>query len=1278
MQHFKRIKIVYLFVFFSLFASSFSQAIRVTSFDNSNFPNQKVNFFLFDGSNLPKENKVFSEFSIDDNGNTLTINKVTSDFSKVNRSIDLYLLFDLNLNNQKGRFQFGQNLLNEIIDRIDYSSTKAGLISYDINSYLNCGLTANQSKLKESSNQLIPYIVSNVNSAFFGKPLGLFNSMDTISTRDKFAIIITDDFDTCSKALIIEKAKKYNLKIAFIVIGRNANQDYKEIANSTNGFFYDNLSDTNEIENLSKIILANTYNYKPSELEFTGILSCAELHSVELKHKPTNLVDTFKFSLPDSLKPRVVSTPEFLRFSSVIPETYRDLTVELTARNAELTISKLDIEYDPNNYFSIVSGNITNPISLLPNQSHSFTLRFSPKDSSIVFTRILIKTDACFGDQILVTGGFPNTPPKTKTLQVTEPNLCNKTLVVGDTFNVEWNGLLPKDVIQIEYSTNKGRKWDTVQTIVQGLKYPWVVPNTITDSALVRIIQIWPNNVGRTKDFVHPINPLFPNLFLKVITAFFNREGSKIITTCEDNKTRVWDATFGNIDFTLEGHTDVLNSAEFSPDDQYIATCSQDRTAIIWNAYTSKQIKVLKEHKGVVRSAKFSPDSKKLITSCSDGRFRIYNNLGDLLFESQQIDTRGLRYAMFSPSGKYILVFCENTSEIRKYDATNYTTLITPSISLAQGPARVYASQFDISPDERFIVATEYITKQASVWDFKTMKRLYNVKQYTYQDGNKTEEFINHSSFHINGKDTTFITSSFNGIAMQWNAVTGDSIRQFQEHTNAVQTAVFDFGSSRVLTASWDGLAKIWNLNERDLQIDTNDCIFKIANSELANKSIDFGDVVVDFQKDTLIKGLFFNTKDFPFKIYSIEIEGKDKSDFKFLNFEKPSIIKEYEIIDAELIFSPKSVGLKEADIVIKYPGGEVRCKLRGIAQSPTVSLVQKYVDFEEVEIGDFKDVSTKLILKNNTANDINIDSLFISVPNTRNFRLTNVQSRIIKPTEGVEISLRFNPLENGLQNSTAFFEYDGNNSPLKIPMVGIGTGSRPDTALIKIYDISGNPGDIINMPIELEIQSENPIDIDFKGFKTSLKFNPTMLEPLSGFVKSQIDENTRIIDLDLNIPTEKLNQLQNNKKVVVGNIQFKVGLGNDTTTTLEFVNTTPIGNTKVVVNLSSAKFRLNNYCKEGEVIRLFDGRGRISLQQNTPNPATDNTIINFDVLEKGITSLKVIDATGKVVLNVFEQSLSAGRHSLNLSVKSLPTGSYWYVLTTPTQELIRRMEVSR
>lgn len=1249
-----------------------SKSIKIFSNDASKYPQVTTQIMPFGIGNYPLVNLQANDFKVIDNLSNRKTLKYFADPLNVDTKVSMLVLFDLNINNNNGNFQLAKDILSQIIAIYDFKQGECGILSFDLNAYFNSYFSQDAIKIIKSLDQLYPYISSDYNAGFFGEPLGAFKDMKDAKFK-KNILLVTDGFGKINKQSIIDSAKSKGVNISVLNLQRAITPELKQITEATNGYYFDKISKSDDLNLLSKTILSLIYGYKPYNLVWQGDLNCDEIHNIDLSIMNDTIINNFNFRVPDTLKPRLEYEPPYLRYSSVLPLTSKEISVSITAKNGDITLYDLKIENSNNGIFAFTKGDITNPIVIPQNTSHTITLKYSPVDSAIVFTKLLIESNGCFGKEILVTGGFPNTPPNTKTIRMTAPNECNEILVGSEYYNVTWAGLLPKDVIQLEYTLDNGNKWDTLATNVTDLEHKWLVPKIATDKGLVRVIQLWPNNVGRTLNFPHPKKIDSDGLY-EVDAAFFNQDGTKIITSCRDGIVRTWNANNGTKEFELVGHSDFVNYAVFSPDGQFIVSSSTDGTLIIWNAYTGKILKRI-DIKYNVSSVNFNSDGTNIISTSNDGKYRIFDNVGNLLYTSPKIVTGALSYGMFAPKNKSLVLVGGNTGEVKKFDIKDLKNVVqVGTFNTRVNSTTSSILYFDISPDEKKVAISEGSSDQVSMWDFDSCKWQFNVIQLNEV---RVRSRINKVTFAYNAIDSTFITAGTDERAMQWNAMSGDSIRQFIEHKGNLMSAVANFDGSRVLTSSWDGLAKIWNLNERDLQLDTSDCNFRIGIAKAAMKSLDFGDVVLKFEKDTLIKDMIFNLSLFPYQVKSVSIVGTSKDDFKLLTPFTQFKLDSNAFKELEIAFNPQSLGFKEAQIKLVIPGDTIYANLRGNSIAPSIVLIERYVDFSDVELGDYKDKSANFLIKNNTASDINLDSIFVSIPNTLFFRLTDIKNKIVKPNQGAELSLRFNPQVLGNQNSTAIFKFEGNNSPIKVPMIGNGITSTIDTATIKLSPIKGKPGDYVNLDINLIKNSDQPFKNSFTGFKTFLKFNSTLLQPVSGFKNSVINGNERTIELELKIPEKKLNQIQTNEEILIGSVRFKVALGNDSISQIKIENTQPIGYSKVLINESSTIFKLDGFCKEGE-IRLFNDSGKLYLNQNYPNPSENNTIIKYEIIEKGKTSLRIYDNSGKIIKVVFDEAKPTGAYEYNLDTSTLTAGTYFYILNTPTQELIRRLEVRR
>lgn len=79
-------------------------------------------------------------------------------------------------------------------------------------------------------------------------------------------------------------------------------------------------------------------------------------------------------------------------------------------------------------------------------------------------------------------------------------------------------------------------------------------------------------------------------------------------------------------------------------------------------------------------------------------------------------------------------------------------------------------------------------------------------------------------------------------------------------------------------------------------------------------------------------------------------------------------------------------------------------------------------------------------------------------------------------------------------------------------------------------------------------------------------------------------------------------------------------------------------------------------------------------LADNYPNPFNPVTHISFALAEAGFTSLKVYDIVGKEVATLMEGQLEAGEHSATFKASNLPSGIYFYSLSSGTFSQTKKM----
>ena len=115
----------------------------------------------------------------------------------------------------------------------------------------------------------------------------------------------------------------------------------------------------------------------------------------------------------------------------------------------------------------------------------------------------------------------------------------------------------------------------------------------------------------------------------KVNSIRFSRDGSKLLVasgvTGLFGIATIYDVATGTRLTTLEGHSDAIQTAIFSPDEKSIATASYDRAIYVWDIATAKVKQQFSGHNGAVYSLAFSPDGRVLISGCADETVKVWD-----------------------------------------------------------------------------------------------------------------------------------------------------------------------------------------------------------------------------------------------------------------------------------------------------------------------------------------------------------------------------------------------------------------------------------------------------------------------------------------------------------------------------------------------------------------------------------------------------------------------------------------------------------------------------
>ncbi len=1247
------------------------EALRIIDYDYSNYPLIHNKFFVFDNLGNPILNLTDKSFSIRDNGDAQPIIKLYDCNSiGIDDKVSYTIAFDLGLDNSyhsPTNFSVGVQTANRLVNLIDSVSAEISLTSYDYRSFLNREFTRNKSELLSEISKFRHKEGSLFEAAFLNEPAGAFKIISRGENISKSIILITDGGGKYDYQLIADKLAESGAKLFVISIRKSPQSSLKDLCKSSGGWWF-NLSNVQNINSVVYSIKAMSRGYRPCNLDWEMDYSCIDNHNVEILVPSLSVRDAFSFSFNNFEKSYLLSDTAFLPFSSVEIGSKKSITLTLTAKNRDILIQTLRV--DPP--FKIISGNVTNYL-LKENDFISVVIEYTPLQKAIVFSQLEIISDACQTMPIYMTGGFPNTKPTEKTIKILHPN-GGETLIIGDKSFVKWLGLLPKDVVQLEYSIDNGATWSTLATNVLGLDHEWIIPNTPSDSCLVKIIQLWPNNVGFTMDLLHSG---------AVNSAFFDATGDLVLTASSDTTAAIWISNTGMKKFNLLGHHKPVHWAVFDPMNQYIATASYDSLVIIWSQIDGSIVHIIKDHTDKVESVNFSRTGKYLVSSDSKGYSIIRDRNWNVLKKVKSNDYGPSWYTEFHPLNEDLILSANGDGKAKEWNWKNYTSGDNPQKIFDAKSIMCTHATYNTDGTKVAVTTSSGNPKKLYVWKVDSLDApIYDITHNVDSNDNNS---INFSSFFFHpdlGKEV-LLTASTDQTARLWDAGDGTpaKINDFitdnifidvnNEHTNSISTAVFDRFGSRLLTSSWDSTAKIWNLNQKELQQDVSDSVFKIAYARGTGININMGTVYIDELRDSIIRAVFINESEFAYTIKGYKFSGPNANDFEILSdLQFPLIIQAKDSLPVEFRYYPKVIGLSLAELEFELPAGIlVKSSISGLCEYPSLKLNYPLVDFGNVEVGSYKDSTFSIIMTNESGGAIQLDS--ISVKGSYRTEFTSQQSvgNVLQNNESIPVTLRFLPEFYGRKNAQYLVHYQGKGSPRLVNLFGEGIDSRTDSLMIYLKDVSAYPGEIIQVPIYIGAYGRISISELIKGFTTNLSFNGTLLEPLSGFRASELvgAERRLTIDLPKTFSSDSILTV----------LEFKALWGNDTISPLKLNYTVPTGTGRASIKEESASFKLKGVCLTDGVLRLFIP-GNLELNQNSPNPASGTTSITFSVLESGNTSIIIYDFMGNEIKTLVDNFLPQGQHTVNFQVNELAAGVYYYIMRTPSNILYKNMLITR
>ncbi len=279
-----------------------------------------------------------------------------------------------------------------------------------------------------------------------------------------------------------------------------------------------------------------------------------------------------------------------------------------------------------------------------------------------------------------------------------------------------------------------------------------------------------------------------------ITAAVFSPDGQTLASTSADHTVRLWDVPSGQLLHIFRGHTDVVRFAVFSPDGQTLASGSWDQTVRLWDIYSRQATYTLQGYTNWIYCIAYNPDNTLLATGSGDNKVRLWDRKRGKVYRTLSGHTNWVWSVIFSPDRK-TLASASSDQTIRLWDIDTGQTR-----RILEGH-QDQVKTLDFNPDDETL-ASGSLDGTIRLWNPTTGQTNHTLQGHS--------NWVLCVVFSPNGQILASASADF--TIRLWDVTSGQLLHTLQGHQDGVETVAFSPDGKTLASGSWDRTIRLWDV----------------------------------------------------------------------------------------------------------------------------------------------------------------------------------------------------------------------------------------------------------------------------------------------------------------------------------------------------------------------------------------------------------------------------------------------------------------------------------